>query len=373
MQQDVKSKLIPTIQNVIPVASGKGGVGKSTVSVNLAIALSKQGFRVGLMDGDIYGPSLPALMGARQAPVPEGEKIVPSVCYGIKLISMGFFIPKERAVIWRGPMLAKTIHQFLGSVAWGELDYLIIDLPPGTGDVQLSLCQTIALTGAVIVSTPQDLAFDVAEKAILMFQQLHVPILGLIENMSGYVCSKCGHQDAVFGKGGVEQHAASEKIPYLGSIPLSTEIRTTSDQGCPIVEGKPNSAGAKPFLEIAQRVVAEVKAQSEAKIGARQLEPQEITEPSKSEVRILWKDGHESLYRNFDLRLACTCAQCVDEVTGARRLTADAIRLDVHPHSIKRVGNYALQFMWSDGHSTGLYSFDYLRKLGDQGDSPLKQ
>src|SRR5579863_9337266 len=216
------SNLIPQVKNTIAVASGKGGVGKSTVAANLAVALQRAGAKVGLMDTDVYGPSVPILMGGNEAPHVVDGKIEPPVSYGIKMISMAYFLPKDEAVIWRGPMLHKTIQQFLGDVRWNELDYLVIDMPPGTGDIQLSLCQTAALTGAVIVSTPQDLALTVASKAIAMFQKLNVPILGIVENMSYYVCRECGHREDIFGHGGAREAAKKLNYAFLGEIPLDT-------------------------------------------------------------------------------------------------------------------------------------------------------
>ena len=224
--------LLPGVKNVIPVASGKGGVGKSTVSANLAAALAQSGAQVGLMDADVYGPSIPTLMGLSEKPVSgPNQQIIPVTQYDLKIISMGFFLPEDKAVIWRGPMLDKMITQFLGGVQWGELDYLIIDLPPGTGDIQLSLCQKVPLTGAVIVSTPQDVALNVAQKAIAMFNQLNTPVLGIVENMSHYRCSHCGQRDDIFGTGGARKVSDSKGLPFLGEIPLSTNIRVHSDQG----------------------------------------------------------------------------------------------------------------------------------------------
>ena len=362
MAFDPRSQLIPSVKYVIPVASGKGGVGKSTVSVNLALALAKLGARVGLMDADVYGPSIPTLMGADAQPEQKDNKITPPVSHGIKLISMGFFTPKGDAVIWRGPMLSKMVDQFLGSVDWGELDYLIVDLPPGTGDIQLSLCQRIPLTGAVIVSTPQDLAFEVAEKAIVMFKKLRTPILGLVENMSGFICSQCNHEEDIFGKGGAQSNSKKHNIPFLGDIPLATKIRETSDSGRPIVIADPESLSAKAFLEIAKKLKSQVE-KTELSEATEKPEPKEITMPSKTDVRILWKDGHESEYKNLELRANCPCAQCLDEMTGQRKITAGSIRLDIHPMSTKSVGNYAVQFVWSEGHSTGIYTYEYLRHL----------
>ena len=251
------SNLIPNVKSTVAVGSGKGGVGKSTVAVNLAIALHLQGAKVGLMDTDVYGPSVPILMGGRQEPAVVEGKIAPPVEYGIKLISMGYFLPKDDAVIWRGPMLHKTVQQFLGDVRWGELDYLIIDMPPGTGDIQLSLCQTIPLTGAVIVSTPQDLALHVASKAISMFQKLNVPVLGLVENMSYFICPHCGEREDIFGHGGARAAAQKLGFPFLGEIPLDTAIRSKSDSGKPVALDAATPQG-KAFGDVAKGVAAEV-------------------------------------------------------------------------------------------------------------------
>ncbi|HMD99727.1 MAG TPA: Mrp/NBP35 family ATP-binding protein [Terriglobia bacterium] len=254
-----QANLIPQVKHTIAVASGKGGVGKSTVAANLAIALMRAGNQVGLMDTDVYGPSVPILMGGSNEPHVVEGKIEPPVEYGVKIISMAYFLPKDEAVIWRGPMLHKTIQQFLGEVRWGQLDYLVIDLPPGTGDIQLSLSQTIPLSGAVIVSTPQDLALTVASKAIAMFRKLHVPILGVIENMSTYICPQCGHQESIFGHGGARAAAAKMGFAFLGEIPLDTRIRAQSDAGKPVALDDTTPYG-KPFAEIAAALEAEVAA-----------------------------------------------------------------------------------------------------------------
>ena len=251
--------LIPTVKNVIPIASGKGGVGKSTISANLALALSQRGARVGLMDADVYGPSIPTLLGMTAEPqMDDHNRITPVEQYGLKVMSMGFFMKPGEAIVWRGPMLHKTVQQFLGGVLWGELDYLLVDLPPGTGDVQLSLCQSIPITGAVIVSTPQDVALNVAQKAVSMFGKLRVPVLGLLENMSYYVCPHCGQRDEIFGAGGGRRIAASLGIPLLGEIPLSTPVRVASDAGKPIVLADPGSPTAQAFLRAAEQLAAQV-------------------------------------------------------------------------------------------------------------------
>ena len=253
----MKEQLIPSVKNVIPVASGKGGVGKSTVSANLALALASTGARVGIMDADVYGPTIPTLMNARTLPKPTAEGTVPAEQYGIKIISMGFFLREDDAIIWRGPMLHKTVQHFLGNVQWGELDYLIVDLPPGTGDIQLTLCQAIPLTGAAVVSTPQDVALKVAQKAITMFTQLNTPVLGIIENMASYACPHCGARDDVFGAGGARRAAERLGVPFLGEIPLATAIRTSSDAGRPIVLDT-ESPLARAYLTVAENLAAQV-------------------------------------------------------------------------------------------------------------------
>lgn len=256
------ANVLPGVRSVIPVGSGKGGVGKSTVSANLAVALAKQGARVGLLDADIYGPSIPAILGTKENPQPGEGGIRPVSAHGVQVMSAGFFIPPDQAVVWRGPMLAKLVDQFLTGVAWGELDYLIVDLPPGTGDVQLTLCQRVPLTGAVVVSTPQDVALRVAEKALLMFRQLRCPILGLIENMSYYVCPHCGEADNIFDTGGAERAAGRWEVPLLGKIPLATGIREASDGGLPVVLEEAQSPSGAAFQEIAGNLTAQVEVRS---------------------------------------------------------------------------------------------------------------
>jgi len=225
----------------------------------LALALAQSGAKVGLMDADVYGPTIPTLLGASEKPTTgQDNRINPVSRYGLKLMSMGFFLPEEKAAMWRGPMLDKMITQFLQGVVWGELDYLIVDLPPGTGDIQLSLCQKVPLTGAVVVSTPQDVALNVAKKAIAMFDQLNTPILGLVENMSDYICSHCGERDAIFGTGGTRSTSERLNLPFLGEIPLSKTIRECSDRGTPIVLSDPQSEQAKAFIQVAENLAAQV-------------------------------------------------------------------------------------------------------------------
>src|SRR5688572_12658974 len=243
---------VPGLNRIVAVASGKGGVGKSTVAVNLACGLRHLGASVGLLDCDIYGPSVPLMMGTRQRPTisPE-EKMVPPVQYGVKLMSMGFLLDGDQPVIWRGPMITKTITQFFTSVDWGQLDFLLVDLPPGTGDAQLSLCQTVPLDGGVIVTTPQEASLGVVRKGIAMFQKVDVPILGIVENMS-YFTAPNGQRIEIFGHGGGRAEAARQNVPFLGEIPIFTEIREGGDQGHPVVVSMPKEAPGQAFLRVAE-------------------------------------------------------------------------------------------------------------------------
>jgi ATP-binding protein involved in chromosome partitioning len=245
------------VKSIIAVASGKGGVGKSTVSSNLAVALALEGKRVGLLDADIHGPSQPRMMGVTQRPVSDGKIIRPLIAHGVTMMSIGLMLPEDEAVIWRGPMLMGALQQMMTQVDWGVLDVLVIDLPPGTGDVQLSLCQKFDVTGAIIVSTPQDVALADARKGIAMFRKLETPILGIIENMSGYICPKCGHEAHIFGHGGARAEAGKLDLPFLGEIPLDLAIRLAGDGGTPVVAAAPDSAQAAAFRTLARGLVAQ--------------------------------------------------------------------------------------------------------------------
>jgi len=243
---------VPGVRRVIAVASGKGGVGKSTISVNLACALQHLGAQVGLLDCDIYGPSIPLMMGVKDRPtISEEEKLVPPVGHRVKLMSIGFLLDDDQPVIWRGPMIQKTIQQFVSQVAWGELDFLLVDLPPGTGDAQLSLCQTVPLDGGVVVTTPQEASLGVVRKGIAMFEKVNVPILGIVENMS-YFTAPNGDRVEIFGNGGGRLEAARRNIPFLGEVPIFTEIRVGGDRGIPVVVSEPQGPAGQAFLSIAQ-------------------------------------------------------------------------------------------------------------------------
>ena len=233
------SQRVAGIDRILAIGSGKGGVGKSTVSSNLAVALARQGRRVGLLDADIYGPSQPRMMGVSKRPAsPDGKTIIPLQAHGVTMMSIGLMVDPDQAVVWRGPMLMGALQQMLGQVQWGELDVLLVDLPPGTGDVQLTLCQKTELTGSIVVSTPQDVALLDARRALNMFKTLNTPVLGLIENMSAYICPKCGHEAHIFGHGGVKAEANKLGIPFLGELPLDLEVRLAGDAGTPVAAGE---------------------------------------------------------------------------------------------------------------------------------------
>ncbi len=250
---------IPGIKNTIAVASGKGGVGKSTVAVNLALSLAATGAKVGLLDADVYGPSIPLMMGVHEAPeATEDEKLIPIENHGVKLISVGFMLDEETPLIWRGPLVMQLIKQFLTGVVWGDLDYLVIDLPPGTGDVQLTLVQTIPLTGALIVTTPQDIALLDARRAINMFSEVKVPVLGIIENMSLFVCPHCGESTEIFSQGGGEKTSERYAVPLLGKLPLDIKTREGGDSGNPIVVAEPQCAQTQAFHDIASAAAARI-------------------------------------------------------------------------------------------------------------------
>ncbi len=246
------------VRNMVAVGSGKGGVGKSTIAVNIAASLAACGARVGLLDGDIYGPTTPIMLGLDSPPKSVGSRMIPQEASGLKFISMGLLVKSDQPLIWRGPMAHKALQQCLFDVEWGELDYLIVDLPPGTGDVHLTLAQAVPLTGAVIVSTPQDVGLRISMKTLRMFQQTRVPILGIVENMSYYVCPHCNSQDYIFGQGGGRRAAEQLGIPFLGEVPLDLAIRAQSDIGQPIVIAQPDAPSARTLREIAERVAAQV-------------------------------------------------------------------------------------------------------------------
>jgi ATP-binding protein involved in chromosome partitioning len=296
--------------------------------------------------------------------------LVPMERYGVKFISMGLFTDENTPVIWRGPMATRLIQQFLTEVNWGPLDYLLIDLPPGTGDVQLTLVQTVPLTGAVVVTTPQQVAVGITTRGLKMFEQTHVPIVGMVENMSFFECPKCHERTNIFTHGGGAAAAKSLGVPFLGGIPLDPALALAGDAGKPVVdlEGSKATASTHAF----RAIVAELKTQlgqlSERKKsteGGVKVAPTEVKGDGEH-IIVVWEDGLTSKYRFKDLRFRCPCAVCVDEMTGERRITQQSVRDDVKPQDVKQVGRYAIQIQWSDGHGSGIYSYNYLRDLAEE-------
>ncbi len=249
-----KPALLPQVGAIVAVASGKGGVGKSTVATNLAVALARQGLKVGLLDADIYGPSLPRMLGLARKPEVRGDRMIPLDAWGLKAMSIGFLVEEETPMIWRGPMVMGALEQMMGQVEWGALDIMIVDMPPGTGDAQLTMAQRVTLAGAVIVSTPQDIALLDARRGVKMFERTRVPVLGLVENMSFFCCPNCGHRSEIFGHGGARAEAARQGTEFLGEIPLLLDIRTAADEGTPIAASAPDSEGGRAYAALAARL-----------------------------------------------------------------------------------------------------------------------
>jgi ATP-binding protein involved in chromosome partitioning len=345
------------VRHILAVASGKGGVGKSTVAVNLALALRVGGKRVGLLDADIYGPSAPIMTGTTAAPRPGGDQMIhPPEKHGLKIISMGFFLNDQSPVIWRGPMAMSATRQFLRGVVWGDLDYLVVDLPPGTGDIALTLAQEVPLAGGVVVTTPQDVALADVRRGVLMLHQVRAPVLGIVENMAGYVCPQCGTRDDVFGVRSAEELERELGAPVLAEIPIVEAVCRAGDAGTPIVVAEPDHPVSRAFVALAERVRA---ALDDAAAGAEP-EPAEIGHvAAEGRLRITWTDGHVSDYPLAYLRGWCPCAQCQGH--GGTRQFVPAANADLV--SWERVGRYAVSFRWGDGHFTGIYSYPYLRDL----------
>lgn len=382
---------LPGIRHLIAIGSGKGGVGKSTVSVNLALALAQRGARVGLVDADILGPSIPGMLGIPTGEPPEmtaDNRMIPAQRHGLKVVSMGMLTGDDQPAVLRGPMVGKYLKMFVAGVQWGELDYLILDLPPGTGDTQLTLAQSMPLSGVVIVTTPQAVSLKIARRGLRMFEKVQVPILGIVENMRTFTCPHCGETTDIFRHGGGEQMSQELGVPFLGALPLDAEVVTCGDDGCPIVVAQPKSASAGVYGAIAGALVAQLDtadtglrpfvwnwdsnegapAWREAAVlpsGARNI-PVGLLRRDPRTLSLLWQDGHRDDLDVRDLRLACRCALCVEEMSGRPLLDPRTVRADVSPRRIASVGNYAIQFDWSDGHNSGIYAFNDLRDLGER-------
>ncbi len=338
------------IQSIVAVSSCKGGVGKSTIAAYLALALQKEGLKVGLFDADIYGPSLPTLFHLhRPALVTEGQnQILPPLVSGIKVMSLGFVLGDAPAVM-RGPMVSNYIRQLLLQTQWGELDYLVIDMPPGTGDVQLTLTQTVSLDGALIVTTPQTLSLVDVGKGILMFEKVNVPVLGLVENMSYFVCDGCEKKHSIFGR---DTQSLSERfgLNILAQFPLTPDFSNLS----PYLQGK---ALPDSFSKLTDQL--------HRQIGQRRFAKTPLPEFTKdaTQITISWPDGKTQKIENKILRAACRCAHCVDEMTGYALLNVNDIPENIHIKDTTKLGNYGLAISWSDGHSTGIYTYKQLKSI----------
>ncbi len=383
---------LPGIRHIIAVGSGKGGVGKSTVAVNVALALAASGASVGLVDADVLGPSIPTMLGLPTGVPPTASaegRLMPTERYGIKAVSMGLMRDDDNPAVMRGPMVSKYLQMFIGQVEWGRLDYLILDLPPGTGDTQLTIAQSVQLSGAVIVTTPQDVSLRIARRGLRMFEKVQVPILGVVENMGSFTCPHCGTATDVFSHGGGRAMSEELEVPFLGSLPLDADVVVSGDEGRPIVVDKPDSTSAHAYLGIADALVSALEGQAptvvgpfvwdwETNEGAPTWDDSAVEEGGERDVPIgfrrrdprtmsvKWLDGVSVDMDVRDLRLACPCALCVEEMSGAPLLDPATVRVDVMPRSITSVGTYAFLVSWSDGHSTGIYTHGYVRSLGDR-------
>jgi ATP-binding protein involved in chromosome partitioning len=349
------------IKHMIAVASGKGGVGKSTTAVNLALGLQAIGLKAGILDADIYGPSQPRLLGLSGRPqVGGGNKLHPMEAYGLKAMSMGFLVDEGTPIIWRGPMVVSALTQMLRDVTWGDLDALVIDMPPGTGDVQLTMAQQVPLSGAIIVSTPQDLALIDARKGLNMFRKVDVPVLGIIENMSFFVCPKCGERSDIFGHGGAKSEAEKLGIAFLGGVPLHMDIRITSDEGQPIVATSPNGPHAQIYRDIATRAWAELQGSSETRIQP----PTLAISPDKSELHVGFA-GEKTFTLSAEMLRVMSPSAEVQGHSPDQRVTVGRKR-NVKIKELRPVGNYAVRIVFDDGHDTGLYAWSYLQTLDQE-------
>lgn len=358
---------VPGVRHIIAVASGKGGVGKSTTAVNLALGLQAIGLKTGILDADIYGPSQPRLLGLSGKPqVTAQNKLRPMEGYGLKAISMGFMVDEGTPVVWRGPMVVQALGQMLREVEWagpsGGLDVLVIDMPPGTGDVQLTIAQQAPLSGSVIVSTPQDLALIDARKGLAMFQRVSIPVLGIIENMSYFLCPSCGTRSDIFGHGGAENEAKKLGVPFLGAVPLHMDIRATSDEGRPITATAPDSVHAQVFRDIAAKVWAELQKAE----GTAPEAPDLMVSPASDVLHVAFAGGEKHDLTAEMLRVMSPSAE-VQGHSPEQRVTLGKKR-NVRIKELRPVGNYAVRIVFDDGHDTGLFTWDYLRLLGREKD-----
>lgn len=353
-----------SIHSIIGIAAGKGGVGKSCVTVNLALALKKLGFKVGVMDTDIYGPSIRRMLPEDQMPMQNEERISPAISKGIKLISMAYFRRDDEAAVVRAPIANGIIQQFIKNVDWGELDYLLIDFPPGTGDVQLTLSQSAKLTGAIMVTTPQEVALMDVRKAMHLFYQVKVPIIGVVENMSYYQLPASSQRVYPFGQGGGARLAEESGFSLLGEIPINAELSKCGDEGASIFEEKTSEAeaAANIFLTLAKTIIGHLNVMKTRNLT----EVEKIVQKDKHSFTVEWSDGLIVDFRLCDLQRRCPCAGCTDENSGKRLVDTTTIPEDLKASNIESVGRYALRIHFNTGCSKGIYSFDFLRHIAEE-------
>jgi Mrp family chromosome partitioning ATPase/DUF971 family protein len=354
-----KSKGLENVSTIVAVSSCKGGVGKSTVAVNLAYSLSLLGAKVGLFDADVYGPSLPTMVSPTSTELfMENEMIVPLEYEGVKLMSFGYATPGGGAAIMRGPMVSQVINQLLTTTHWGELDYLVLDLPPGTGDIQLTLTQLIPITAAVIVTTPQHLSYVDVVKGIQMFDKLKVPTVAVVENMSYFECPGCGTRHHLFGQGARQRLVDQFGIRNSFEIPLRPEISQLSDRGTPVVLADREGAAATPYREIAAAVVQEI-----SKLLHGGVTRPKVTYKPGTGILLTLTTGEEQRVSPVELRRACRCAHCIEEFSGRPLLDPASINEAIYPRSLQPMGNYAVAVTWSDGHNSSIYPYETFLKL----------
>jgi ATP-binding protein involved in chromosome partitioning len=374
----------PDAPRMIAISSGKGGVGKSTVTANIAVAMADAGLSVGVVDADIYGPSIPRMLGiaAEKPAMSPDQKVIPAEAHGVKVISMAMLTDDDAPAILRGPMVTKYLQMFVRQVDWGALDVLLLDLPPGTGDIQLTLAQAFPLSGAVVVSTPQDVSLKIAQRGLRMMEQVSVPVLGVIENMSGFTCPSCGTVTHIFHQGGGEAIARDLGVDFLGKVPLDPTVVDCGDEGQPLVRAASDSPAAVAYRQIAATLGGKGRDTGgiatpfawTLKDGSGKPDPAQAASGGPADrlaaldhadgaLILRWSDGTEQHLADRDLRLACQCAQCREEMSGARLLDPDSVPLDLELTRVWSVGNYALGMAFSDGHDTGIYTFKALRGM----------
>jgi ATP-binding protein involved in chromosome partitioning len=382
---------LPGVGAIVAVSSAKGGVGKSTVTVNLAAALRSIGKTVGILDADILGPSIPGMLGIPSLPPQPGAnaKLAPQTAYGIKVVSMAMFSGDDQPMMLRGPMVGKYLNMFLAGVDWGRLDILLLDMPPGTGDIQLNIAQAFPLTGAIIVTTPQAVSTKIARRGARMFETVRTPILGIIENMRTFTCPACGTAHDLFGHGGGERLAADLGVPFLGALPLDATVIEAGDEGVPLATGP----SADAYRVLAGTIDAAIAGnrdglgtfrwhwaddrgappwnEDDVREGGAADMPAGLCKRDEHTLSILWQDGVQQDIDVRDLRLSCGCALCKDEMTGRPLLDPASVPADIVPVEVRSIGNYAIAPSWSDGHTSGIHPFAALRQIAPRGEAHL--